>query len=390
MLSHILNQRLHDYRRADLYRTRRILTTPQSVLVICDGKSQVSFCSNDYLSLANHPDVIQAFKKGVEKYGAGSGASQLVSGYNEAHQALEEAFAKFLKRDRALLFSSGYLANLGVLHALMRQEDGIFQDKFNHASLIDAGRLSSACLQRYAHGDIEHLKLLLHKHTKKFNQKLIVTDGVFSMNGSIAFLDRLTEQAKLHDAWLMVDDAHGIGVLGATGGGSVEHFNLSQHEVPVLICPLGKAFGCCGAIVSGSEILIENLIQFARTFIYTTALPSAVACAALASLKIIQQENFRREKLNYLIRYFKQAASRRNLNFQQSDTAIQVFIIGDAARTVQMSEKLFARGYLIAAMRSPSVKKNQACLRMTLNYLHEEKHIDGLLNNLAEIYAASY
>jgi 8-amino-7-oxononanoate synthase len=355
-------------RTIDLYRSRRIY----------DG---IIFCSNDYLRLSKHPNVIKAFKDSADKYGVGSGGSQLVTGYSSAHRALEDAFAEFLNYDRALLFSSGYLANIGTVTAL--KLNAIFADKFNHASLIDAGLFSKAKMYRYAHNNINSLKLQLERFNS--GQKLIISDGVFSINGNIAQLPKLSALAKRHKAVLMIDDAHGIGVLGKNGQGIVEHFNLHQKDVPILVCPLGKAFGCCGAIAAGSHELIENLIQFARTYIYNTAIPPAIASAALASLKIIQTEPRRREKLSYLINYFQQQAHNRNIPFFPSSTPIQSLIIGGAKTSLAISKKLLARGFVIVAIRPPSVPKNTSRLRVTLNCLHTEKQINGLLDNLAEI-----
>lgn len=389
MLSKILEQRLNNYKQANLYRTRRVLSTPQAVQVNCNRKNCISFCSNDYLGLANHPKIIRAFKRGAEQYGVGSGASQLISGYSHAHQELEQAFATFLNRDRTLLFSSGYMANVGVLSALVKKGDVIFQDKFNHASLIDAARLTNASVNRYMHNNIEHLQWLLQTQIQnriqdKY-QKLIASESVFSMQGDIAPLVHLANLAKINNASLMIDDAHGIGVLGVNGRGALEHFSLSQNDVEILICPLGKAFGCMGALVAGSTAMVENLIQFSRSFIYTTALPPAMACAALASLQIVQRESWRREKLQYLITYFKRGARQRNLVFLSSETAIQILILSNAEAALSCSKKLFMQGFLVVAIRPPSVPKNNSCLRITLSCMHEEQHIDSLLDALIAI-----
>jgi 8-amino-7-oxononanoate synthase len=360
-----LKKGLANYKHADLYRSRHIY----------DG---IIFCSNDYLGLSKHPKVIKAFKDGADKYGVGSGGSQLVTGYTNAHRAVEDAFAEFLNYDRALLFSSGYLANIGVVTALELQT--IFADKFNHASLIDAGLFSKAKMYRYAHNNINSLQLRLEKFNS--GQKLIISDGVFSMNGNIAQLPELSALAKQYKALLMVDDAHGIGVLGNNGKGLVEHFNLPQKDVPILVCPLGKAFACCGAIVAGSNELIESLIQLARTYIYNTAIPPAIAMAALASLKIIRTETWRREKLIYLINYFKEQAYKRNLTLLPSATAIQSLLIGDAKTSVAISKRLLEHGFVVVAIRPPSVPKNTSRLRITLNCLHTEKQINDLLDQL--------
>lgn len=375
MLNEVLSNRLNNYRQADLYRSRHIY----------DAKNHCILCSNDYLGLTKHPEVTKAFKKSADEYGVGSGASQLITGHSYPHRILEDAFAEFLNRDRALLFSSGYLANIGVVTALMNNESAVFEDKLNHASLIDAGMFSKAKVYRYAHSDIKHLESQLSK--SNYKQKLIITDGVFGMNGDIAKLPELSMLAKQHNAWLMVDDAHGIGVLGDNGGGTLEHFNLQQQDVPILVCPLGKALGCYGAIVAGTNDLIESLIQFARTYIYNTAIPPAIAGALYAGLQVIKKETWRREKITYLVNYFKQQADIRNLSFLPSVTSIQSFIIGDAKTSLIISEKLLSRGFVVVAIRPPTVPKNTSRLRISLNCLHTEKQINDLLDNLAEIYA---
>lgn len=375
MLDEVLSKRLDSYRKADLYRSRHIY----------DNENHCIFCSNDYLCLTKHSEVIKAFKTGADEYGVGSGASQLITGHIYPHHILEDAFAEFLNRDRALLFSSGYLANIGVVTALMDNESAVFEDKLNHASLIDAGMFSQAKVYRYAHNDIKHLQSHLSKYSYK--QKLIITDGVFSMNGDIAKLPELSMLAKQHNVWLMVDDAHSIGVLGNNGGGTLEHFNLQQQDVPILVCPLGKALGCYGAIVAGTNNLIESLIQFARTYIYDTAIPPAIASALYAGLQVIKKEPWRREKLAYLINYFKQQANMRNLTFLPSVTPIQSFVIGDAKTALSISEKLLSRGFVVVAIRPPTVPQNTSRLRISLNCLHTEKQINDLLDNLAEIYA---
>lgn len=383
MWQKILEKRLEDYQAADLYRTRRVLSAAQSVLIQCDDKTCISFCSNDYLGLANHPAVVTAFKKGAETYGVGSGASQLVSGHSAAHRQLEENFAEFLNRDRALLFSTGYMANLGVISALAQKNVCVFADKRNHASLLDAAQLSHARVARYAHADMQHLTTLLAKESSEL--KLIVSDSVFSMDGDVAPLPDLAVLAKQQQAWLMVDDAHGIGVLGKNGQGALAQFNLTQEDVPILVAPLGKAFGCFGAIVAGSTTLIEYLIQFARSYIYTTAMPSALACAAQASLKIVQQETWRREKLLHLITYFKQVAAQYQLKLLSSDTPIQSLVVGASSKALLLSEKLFAQGFLVTAIRYPSVPQNTARLRITLSCLHEEEQIERFLACLAQV-----
>ena len=270
-----------------------------------DGRRYLSFCSNDYLGLANHPLVVKALQDGAARYGAGSGASHLISGHSAAHHALEEDLAEFTQRPRALLFSTGYMANLGVIGALAGARDTVYEDRLNHASLIDAAVLSRAKLRRYPHGDINVLRNDLVR-TDTFT--LIASDGVFSMDGDLAPVAALAEQACAHNATLMIDDAHGLGVLGKTGGGTLEHLGLNVDDVPILMGTLGKAFGTFGAFVAGSEELVETLIQQARSYIYTTALPPAIAEATRMSLKLAQSESWRREHLLSLVVRFRKGA----------------------------------------------------------------------------------
>ena len=290
-----------------LYRSRKLLESPQSAEPIIDGKKVLSFCSNDYLGLANHPEVIKSFKQAADNYGVGSGSAHLVSGHSVEHHLLEEELADFMCTERALLFSTGYMANIGVISALCDRHSEIYEDKINHASLLDAALLSRAKRFRYSHLDTENLKNRLAKTDN--DNKFIVSDGVFSMDGDLAPLDKLVKLSKENSATLMVDDAHGIGVMGNKGRGVIEHFNIDAVEVPVLVGTLGKAFGTAGAFVAGSEVLIESLIQKSRSYIFTTAMPAAVAAATRTSLNLIEKENWRREKLQSLINQFRQGAA---------------------------------------------------------------------------------
>lgn len=366
-----------------LYRSRHILESPQGVEVVIDGRRYLSFCSNDYLGLASHPDVIRALHHGASEYGAGSGAAHLVTGHSLPHHALEEELAAFTGRPRALLFSTGYMANLGVVAALAERGDTVFEDRLNHASLIDAGLLSQARLRRYPHADMEALERRLAADAAA--NKLIVSDGVFSMDGDIAPLPQLAALAQGHHAWLMIDDAHGLGVLGPEGGGTLEHFGLGPDEVPILIGTLGKAFGTFGAFVAGGEELIETLIQKARTYIYTTALPPAIAQATRASLKLMRQESWRREHLHQLVARFRAGVQQLGLALPSSPTPIQPLIVGEAAKAVALSEALMQRGILISAIRPPTVPEGSARLRITLSALHSEAQVDRLLEALSDV-----
>jgi len=343
----------------------------------------LSFCSNDYLGLANHPEVVRALQDGAQRWGVGSGAAHLVNGHSAAHHALEEELADFVGYPRALLFSTGYMANLGAIGALLGRGDRVYEDRYNHASLLDAARYSGARLLRYAHVVSEDL--LQRLDSQGDGERLIATDGVFSMDGDIAPLPELAAIARQTQSWLLVDDAHGLGVLGARGRGSVEHFGLNAGDIPILMGTLGKAFGTFGAFVAGSEALIETLIQQARTYIYTTATPPALAEATRASLRLVQQESWRREKLQTLIARFRNGAAQLGLRLMDSATPIQPLLVGATDMSVQLSERLRARGILVPAMRPPTVPEGAARLRITFSAAHEEIHIDRLLDALEAV-----
>lgn len=382
-LDQILAPALAERRAANLYRQRRLLESAQTPQVQVNGKDYTAFCSNDYLGLANHPAVISALQEAATRCGVGSGASHLVNGHSAEHHALEEELAAFCGRDRALLFSTGYMANLGAITALVGQGDAVFEDRLNHASLLDAGLLSGARFQRFLHNDLDNLQTRLAKTDAE--RKLIVVDGVFSMDGDFAPLPELSALAKKHNAWLMVDDAHGFGCFGQHGGGSAEHFGLTQDELPILMGTLGKAFGTFGAFIAGSETLIETLIQFARPYIYTTAMPPAVAAATRTSLGLLQTEHWRREHLQQLITHFRAGAARLGLQLLDSSSPIQPIILGDETRALAVSEQLSQRGFLVIAIRPPTVPAGSSRLRVTLSAEHSLTQVDGLLNALAEL-----
>lgn len=375
-----LATRLAERRAQSLYRVRRLVQSAQGPELVVDGKPLLAFCSNDYLGLANHPNVVAAFQRGAAQYGVGSGAAHLVSGHMTPHQCLEEELAAFTGRDRALLFSTGYMANLGVIGALLDRHDHALHDRLNHASLLDASRYSGARFSRYRHGDMQSLAHLLDD--AEAGDKLIVTDGVFSMDGDIAPLPELVALAQRHQAWLMVDDAHGLGVLGARGAGTLEHFALSQNEVPILMGTLGKAFGTFGAFVAGSADLIEFLIQEARTFVYTTALPPAVAEATRASLQLVQEEPWRRAHLQELIAQFRLGAEQIGLRLMPSQTPIQPVLFGAAETTLAVAQCLHDQGVLVPAIRPPTVARGAARLRIAFSTAHSKKHVSQLLSAL--------
>lgn len=365
-----------------LYRTRRVIDGPQSVVPSIHGKSLINFSSNDYLGLANHPEVVAAFKKALEQYGAGSGSAHLICGHSRAHHALEEELAEFTGRERALLFSTGYMANLGVISALVGRGDYVIEDRLNHASLLDGGLLSRAQFSRFKHADYTDLQDQLRDSA---GRKLVVSDGVFSMDGDLADLPLLAGLVEQHQAGLLIDDAHGFGVLGKTGGGIVEHFALTQNQVPVLMGTLGKAFGTFGAFVAGSEALIEWLIQKARSYVFTTALPAAVAEATRTSLRLLQTESWRREHLQELIARFRLGAIQQGLQIMDSFTPIQPVVVGDSQRVMAASSALLERGFLLSPIRPPTVPRGTARLRITFSAEHQYHQVDALLDALGQV-----
>ncbi len=350
-----------------------------------DGRRCIDFCSNDYLGLAAHPRVTEAFIAAAREHGVGARASHLISGHQDGHDALEEALAAFTGRERALLFSTGYMANLGLATALVNKGGLVVGDHLNHASLIDAGRIARAELAWYPHGDVAGLEGKLAAGTP--GPALVLTDGVFSMDGDLAPLPALADACRRHGALLAVDDAHGLGVLGANGGGSLEHFGLSTREVPALVGTLGKAFGSFGAFVAGDAALIETLVQRARTYIYTTALPVAVAAATLAALEVSLAESWRRERVLALTRRFRSLAAAAGLALGDSTTPIQPVLLGDAFAAVEASRRLLERGFFVAAIRPPTVPAGSSRLRVALSAAHRDHEVEGLVNCLADTLA---
>ncbi len=373
--------RLQHQREKNLYRQRRVIDSPQQVELLSDGKALLSFCSNDYLGLANHPDIARAMKRAIDRWGIGSGAAHLITGHTAAHHALEEELAEWLGRERALLFSTGYMANIGAISALMGRGDQLFEDRLNHASLIDGGLASAAAFHRYQHADTE----MLDEQLRAFESGncMVISDGVFSMDGDIAPLPQLATCCEQHDALLMIDDAHGIGVLGEQGRGCCSGY--TQQQVPVLMATLGKAFGVFGAFVAGSETLIETLIQDARSWVYTTAPPAAMAEALREALKIVIRDEWRREQLRLLISRFRQGAGQLGLPLMPSETPIQPLVAGDADRALRWSHALEQRGILVTAIRPPTVPQGGARLRITFSATHTAVHVDQLLDALDQI-----
>lgn len=375
-----LETELQRLRETHLFRERLVLESPQGVEIRVEGQRLLSFCSNDYLGLASDPRVVAALKAGAERYGVGAGASHLITGHSAAHRALEEELADFVGAPRVLLFSTGYMANLGVVTALADRRTTILEDRLNHASLIDAARLARVEVKRYPHRDTARLRSLLIEAP---GPVLITTDAVFSMDGDLAPLRELLALGRDYGARVVVDDAHGLGVLGRTGRGSFEHFALPLVPPAVLMATLGKALGVFGAFVAGEEALVESLVQRARTYIYTTALPAAMAEAARESLRIVRAEPWRRERLHALVRRFRDGARRLGFRLPQSDTPIQPLVLGSAEKALAASRALRTAGILVPAIRPPTVPKGSARLRFTFCAAHDEAHIDRLLEALS-------
>lgn len=368
-------------KQAGLYRTRRLIAGPQQPRLTADGRVLLSFCSNDYLGLASHRENKSALEQALPEVGVGGAASHLVCGHHEAHQRLERRLAEFTRRSSALFFSTGYMANMGVISALAGRGDTIFSDRLNHASIVDGCILSRARVRRYAHGDVAALEAMLSGTS---GHKLVVTDGVFSMDGDIAPLRELARVCKAHGALLVVDDAHGIGVLGGQGRGSILEAGLSQEDVPVLVGTLGKGVGTFGAFVAGSDILIDYLVQKARTYIYTTATPPALAAATCASLDVVEKADQRRAHLGTLIRRFRAGAQDLGYELMPSRTPIQPIMIRNNRAALALSRALEEEGVLVTAIRPPTVPEGKARLRVTLSAAHTEADVDRLLQALAK------
>lgn len=377
-----LAARCAERERAGLLRRVRTLDRMHGAHVSVGGRELLAFCSNDYLGLAQDARVIAALKRAADECGAGGASAHLICGHRREHAMLEEQLADWTRRERALLFSSGWLANLGAMQALLDGDGVCVQDKLNHASLLDAAKLAGGKLKRYPHADVAGAARQLD--ASRDAAALLASDGVFSMDGDVAPLRELAMLCKRDNATLMIDDAHGLGVLGPQGAGSVAAAGLPQDEVPVLMATLGKAVGGMGAFVAGSAALIEGLTQFARSYVYTTALPPALAAATLEAARIARSEDWRREKLTALIARFRAGASQLGLPLADSSTPIQPIVLGDATTTSAVSRALEAHGLMVAAIRPPTVSAGAARLRVTLSAAHEEADVDRLLAALAQ------
>jgi 8-amino-7-oxononanoate synthase len=380
-----LGQVLTDLDARGLRRRRRTVRrlAADTAEIELDGRRCLDFCSNDYLGLASHPRVTDAFVRAAREHGVGARASHLVTGHHPEHAALEELLAAFTGRERAVLFSTGYMANLGLATALAGKNGFVIGDALNHASLIDAGRISRAELGFFPHGDAAALEVALA--ARRDPPALVLTDGVFSMDGDLAPLPALAAACARHGAFLGVDDAHGLGVVGESGGGTLEHYRLSALDVPALVGTLGKSFGCFGAFVAGSRELAETIVQRARTYIYTTALPPAVAAGARAAVAVSIDEPWRRERVQAHVSRFRRLVQRAGLALAESATPIQPVLLGEPESAVRASEALLERGFFVAAIRPPTVPAGTSRLRVALSAAHRESDVDALAAALAEI-----
>jgi len=367
-------------RGAGLERRRLELEGRDGASVQLFGRSLVNFASNDYLGLAQHLDVIAAMQESAAIHGVGAGSADLICGHYREHSALEREVAEWLGAPRALLFGSGYLANLGVQQALLDDQAICVQDKLNHACLLDGAQLSRCELKRYPHLDVEGAMRQLQSRPDA--PAMLATDGVFSMDGDLAPLKELALLARAQNAILHVDDAHGVGVMGPGGRGSVAHAGLSWREVPLQLVTLGKALGGYGAVLVGREDLIEAVLQSARPYLFTTALPPAIAAAARASVRLAQKEAWRRFKLVGLVSRFRRGAQQLGLPLKESDTPIQPLLLGDSKRTVAVAASLRAAGFLVGAIRPPTVPEGRARLRISITAAHTEQQVDALLEAL--------
>ena len=374
-LQQALAAELAELEAQGLKRRRRVLESPQGARVRVDGRDYVAFCSNDYLGLAAHPELIEAAREGAARHGVGAGASHLLSGHTTAHRELEERLAAFVGLPRALLFSAGYLANIGIVTALVGRGDAVFADRLNHASLNDAALLSRADFRRYPHLDLAALERLLS--ASRARRKLILTDAVFSMDGDIAPVPALVSLAERHGAWLLLDDAHGFGVLGPQGQGTLAHFGASSPRV-IYMATLGKAAGVFGAFVAGEATAIEMLVQRARSYVYTTATPPLLSVALVKSLELIRDGEGRRQRLQQLIALLQDRLRPARWRLAPSSTAIQPLVIGAAGEAVAVSENLARAGLLVPAIRPPTVPRGTARLRISLSAAHESEDVEQL------------
>ncbi|WP_019614505.1 8-amino-7-oxononanoate synthase [Psychromonas ossibalaenae] len=368
-----------------LYRKSTTVDGQQGRYLTVAGKTYLNFSSNDYLGLASAPALIEAWQKGAELFGVGSGGSYLVTGYNQAHAELTAQLKEWLGVEALVLFNSGYSANQAVIKLLLNKHDLLIQDKLNHASLMEAGALAECKMLRFRHNDTSHLASLLNKHKETEGNKLIISEGVFSMDGDTAPVQSLYRQAKDNNAWLMIDDAHGLGVSGQNGMGSVVEAGLKNSDLQIYMATFGKALGVGGAFVAGSQDLIEYLTNFSKPYIYTTGLPPAMAYTIAQAAKMAESEQWRRDKLHSLIKTFRQSAIEKGIQLGESATAIQPIITGDSQQTLNLAQKLKTAGFWTTAIRPPTVPVNSARLRITLTTNHEIEDVTMLIEAISRV-----
>jgi len=376
-----LAEKLRTLERDGLLRHRRVLDTPQGARIEIDGRQVLNFSSNDYLGLAADRRLRAAAHAAIDAWGTGAGASPLVSGHQRVHDDAERRFAAFVGMPRALLFGSGYAANLGVLSALCDRHAEIFADRLNHACLNDGALLSRATFTRYPHGDLDALEARLAASSA--DVRVVATDAVFSMDGDIADVDRLVGLCERNAAWLLLDDAHGIGVLGATGRGTLEHFGARSPRI-VYMATLGKALGGHGAFVAAGAEVVEWLLQRARTYVFSTALPASAAATALAAIDVLERDRSLVTALQARISQFRASAAARKVPVKPSPSAIQPVVIGEPRRAVAASDRLLAQGFFVPAIRPPTVPEGTSRLRISLSAAHSSGDIDALVDALAE------
>lgn len=383
MMDLMLEQEMFEIESKNLKRKLRLITGSQGPIVMIDGKEYLNFCSNNYLGLANDPHLVEAASVSMKEEGFGSGASRLVCGNMSSHEQLERSIAKFKQTEAALVFSSGYMANVGVISSLFGREDWIFSDKLNHASIIDGILLSQANYKRYPHLDTAALEEMLKSIPAK-GKRLIVTDSVFSMDGDVAPLPKIVALAKKYNSMVMVDEAHAVGVFGKRGRGLAEHLGVEQ-DIDIIVGTLSKAAGSFGAYCSGSKKLIEYLINSARSFIYTTAMPPSTAAASIRALEIIQEDVNLRKKLWNNTKYLHGELKKLGFDTMNAQTPIIPILVKDSKLALDFSQKLFERGILISAIRPPTVPVNTARLRLTVTSAHTKEHLDQLIEQLQTI-----
>ena len=365
-----------------LTRRRRVVESPQTTALVINGKSYLAFCSNDYLGLANHPKLVSAAQRGAAVYGVGSTSSHLICGHSTPHQLLEDALAAFVRLPKALYFSTGYMAALGSIPALVGRGDTIFSDSLNHACLIDGIRLSRAEVQTYPHLDMAALEEALAQCKSK--NKMVISDAVFSMDGEVAPIPDLLALCERYDAWLFLDDAHGFGVLGEDGRGTLSHFGVQSPRI-IYMATLGKAAGVFGAFIAGDGKMIEWLLQRARSYIFTTAAPPMLATALTESLLLIEKESWRRARLQDLIDKLRKGLADLPWQLAPSTMPIQPIMVGDNRTVMQLAEALLARGIWVPAIRPPTVPQNTARLRISLSAEHTDKDVALLITALHEL-----